>query len=81
MKPSVAEQAQTIVELRQELQDCKRQLTEVLEREKATAKELQNALEQQTAKSEILRVIASSPAGLQPVLDTVIANAVVLAGA
>src|SRR4029434_4351106 len=39
------------------------------------------ALEQQTATSEILGVIASSPTDIQPVLDTVIANAVKLSGA
>ena len=43
--------------------------------------ELTEALEQQTATSEILGVIASSPTDIQPVLDTVIANAVTLAGA
>jgi GAF domain-containing protein/anti-sigma regulatory factor (Ser/Thr protein kinase) len=43
--------------------------------------ELTEALEQQTATSEILGVIASSPTDIQPVLDTVIANAVKLAGA
>lgn len=43
--------------------------------------ELTESLEQQTATSEILGVIASSPTDIQPVLDTVIENAVTLAGA
>ncbi len=55
------------VRLFKELEDRNRQLSE--------------SLEQQTATSEILGVIASSPTDTQPVLDTVIANAVKLAGA
>ena len=77
----MAEQVQTIAELRQ-------QLAESLQRESATAKELQDrnrqlteALEQQTATGEVLRVIASSPTELQPVLDTLLANAIKLSGA
>src|SRR5262245_766117 len=55
------------VRLFKELQDRNIQLTE--------------SLEQQTATSEILRVIASSPTNIQPVLDVVAENAALLCDA
>src|SRR5262249_24517322 len=47
----------------------------------ARNRELTESLEQQTATSEILRVISSSPTNVQPVFDTIVANAVRLCNA
>src|SRR5262245_38496525 len=60
VKTSLAEQAQTIAELRQELEARNRDLAESLQRENVTG--------------EVLRLIASSAKNLQQVLGAVAAN-------
>src|SRR5215472_13587421 len=81
VKTSPPKRAQTNAELRQ-------QLAESLQREEAKDKKLQErdrqlaeALEQQTSTSDILRMIAGSPAELQPVLDEIAGRAAKLCDA
>jgi GAF domain-containing protein len=57
------------VRLFTELQEKNRALTEV-------HAQVTEALEQQTATAEILRVISSSPTDVQPVFDTIVSSAV-----
>src|SRR5262249_31353797 len=74
---SFADQAVIAIEnvrLFAELQEKNRALTEA-------HAQVSETLEQQTATSEILRVISSSPTDLQPVMDAVAENAARICGA
>ena len=64
-----------------ELSQLKKEVQRVTEQLESCKRELAEATERETATGEILRVIASSPTEIQPVLDVVAENAAKLCDA
>jgi hypothetical protein len=58
-----------------------RELSESLEREKVTSRELSESLERETATAQVLGIISSSPTDLEPLFETILANATRLCAA
>ncbi len=71
-KARVARTRETGADLEQQLKACRREIAHARER-------LVEAMKQQTATSGVLRIISSSPAEIQPVLDAVAENALACA--
>src|SRR5262249_39910258 len=52
-----------------------RKLNEAVAQQTATSRELSEALERETASSQVFGIISSSPTDLEPVFETILANA------
>jgi len=77
-KPPIARKARKSA--RSRVHDLVKRLTDALAQLETRNRDLIEAQEQKRATGEVLRVIASSPTTLEPVLETIVANAVRLAG-
>src|SRR5438034_1907737 len=65
----------SVATLKKKIGTLSRELGDALKQQMASSRELSEALEREKATSQVLGIISSSPADLQSVFETILANA------
>jgi two-component system, NtrC family, sensor kinase len=73
--PPAARQTGGVASLKKKNALLTRELDEAVAQQTATSRELSASLERETATSQVLGIISSSPRHLEPVFETILANA------